>query len=512
MPALSAAAATWKTGRLLPRILVAVGIVLRAAQYLADRSLWLDEACLATNILRRGGRDLLRPLDLHQAAPPGFLVLEKLAVELLGPSEYVFRLLPLLAGIAALLLFYRVATRTLPPAGASLAVALFALGDPLIYYASELKPYSVDVAVALVLLYAALWFSEAGGAPAWRSTLMLAIGGAAGVWLSYPVIFVLAGLGTTLAISAAVRRDRARLRTLVAIGLIWAGSFYAAYKTSIQAASESTWLTAYWLPNFMPLPPRSLTDLSWLPNRLGAMFGDPVGFVFRGLGVLTLLIGCTALYRGHRERLALLLSPLCFTLLGSGLRKYPFYGRLLLFLVPFLLLLVAEGAERLRALTAEAAPSIGVILFGLLVFHPAAIGLRFLLHPRTREEIKPVLAYIQERAAPGDGLYVYGGAAPAFDYYAPRYGFDPGRTIIGNWWREWTAYQKDLAALRGRGRMWFLLCHTRRRDGTDDEEKPFLYLVDGIGRRLESFHAPGAAAYLYDLGAGDSTPARGGER
>ena len=75
-------------------------------------------------------------------------------------------------------------------------------------------------------------------------------------------------------------------------------------------ASASSYLQLYWSPNFLPLPPRSLSDLLWLPNRLGAVFGDPVGFVFRGLGVLTFLVVCTALYARRRDRLALLLDGL----------------------------------------------------------------------------------------------------------------------------------------------------------------------------------------------------------
>ncbi len=483
----------------LSRLFVALGAVLRVAQYAANRSLWLDEAALAINILERDSRSLLLPLDLHQAAPPGFLLLERLASQTLGPSEWCLRLLPLLASLAALLLFRRVAARLLEPPAALLAVALFALGDPLISFASEVKPYAVDVAVALLLLDLALSFSGPAGSLRARAAIALAVAGAAAVWISFPSVFVLAGIGSTLAVWALRLRDRKRLAALLAVGVVWGMSFLAVYRISLRAASASSYLLLYWAPNFLPLPPRSLSDLLWLPNHLGALFGDPVGFVFRGLGVLTFLVGCVSFLARHRGRLALLVTPLLFALLGSGFRKYPFYGRLLLFLVPFLLLLVAEGAERIRSLTTPVAPSVGVILIGLLLFHPAAIALRFLLHPRTREEIRPVLAYVKEKAAPGDGLYVYGGAVPAFRYYAGRYAFSPRRVTLGHWRREWNGYRADLEALRGSGRRWFVFAHTQAQDGSD-EEKPLLSMLDGIGRRVDAFRAPGASAYLYDLG------------
>ena len=61
-----------------------------------------DEAMIALNIERRSYAELFGTLDFNQAAPLGFLWLEKAAVQLLGPSELALRLWPLLAGIAAL--------------------------------------------------------------------------------------------------------------------------------------------------------------------------------------------------------------------------------------------------------------------------------------------------------------------------------------------------------------------------------------------------------------------------
>ena len=59
------------------------------------------------------------------------------------------------------------------------------------------------------------------------------------------------------------------------------------------------------------------------------------------------LIGAVSLGFRWRGGLYLLVAPLLFTLFASGLHQYPFHGRLLLFLVPTVHLLVAEGVVAL---------------------------------------------------------------------------------------------------------------------------------------------------------------------
>ena len=132
--------------------LIAVGIVLRLVRFLHYRSLWLDEATLALNIMSRSYSQLVRSLDFAQGAPAGFLALEKLSISMFGDSERAFRLVPLLAGIASLFVFWRVAQRFLDPYAALLALAFFSFMECFVYYGAETRPYELDVLATLVLL------------------------------------------------------------------------------------------------------------------------------------------------------------------------------------------------------------------------------------------------------------------------------------------------------------------------------------------------------------------------
>ena len=132
----------------LLNLLVALGVGLRVCRRLHReplRPLFLDEILVASNITGAAAdRSGYETLGLDQVAPGGFLLLEKLSVLLLGSSERALRLVPLLFSIAGVVLFRRLAERTLTGRPFALAVALFAIGLPFIRYAAEVKQYGID--------------------------------------------------------------------------------------------------------------------------------------------------------------------------------------------------------------------------------------------------------------------------------------------------------------------------------------------------------------------------------
>jgi len=77
---------------------------------------------LVQNVRERGLIELLfQALDRGQVAPVGYLLLTKITVLLFGESEFAFRLVPFLASVVALALFWLLARRLLGPAGALVA-------------------------------------------------------------------------------------------------------------------------------------------------------------------------------------------------------------------------------------------------------------------------------------------------------------------------------------------------------------------------------------------------------
>ncbi len=477
-------------------LVIAVGALLRVAQYVAGRSLWLDEAKLALNIVNRSYVHLLRPLEYDQGAPLGFLFLEKLAVQLFGPGELALRLLPLLSGLLALALAYPAARQFVGPRAALIALAMFAVLDNPIYYSSEVKQYSSDMAVTMVILLFAKLVEQKGFSD--RLLIYFALVGSLLVWVSHPAIFVLVGVGLALGVEKVLTRSWDQCRRLgIGSGVILL-SFAGSYLISLSGLVGNQSLVTDWNAAFFPFPPRSLADWRWPIDVFFRVFDDPVGLALPGLGAAALIIGVGSLWFGDRAKVLVLSFPVLVALLASALHVYPFSGRLLLFLVPIVLILMAEGVCQIRGNSPEMAWLSPVIIAGLLLFHPTLSAAKHLAVPRTAEEISPVLEYMSKHRQNGDIVYVYYSAQYALAYYSERYRV--GDVVIGMQSRDQpSAYLNELDRLRGNQRVWILFSHVYNWRGTDEADL-FLGHLDSIGTRMDVFERPGAKVYLYNLG------------
>lgn len=477
----------------LPLTIILLGGLLRVAQYLFNRSLWIDEAAVALIIRERSIPQLFDPLDYNQAAPVGFLVLVKLAALAFGYNEYALRLTPLVCGLAALPLFYLTARRFIRPPAVPIALGLFALAESLVYYSSELKQYSGDVTAALALY---LWaFLPLTRPVTPLKALVAGLTGAIIIWFSHPAAFILAGIGTVLVVRNLYGRAWKTLGWLVLTGGLWGVSFLIFYLVSVQAATANQGLLDFHNVFFMPLPPFTPANLTWLVTNFFFIFENPGSLGMAGPGILGCLVGGVYYYKGNNLLFWALILPFGYILLASGLHKYSFGGRLVLFLLPALFFLIAEGIVVLREATRNSFPAAGLILVVLLFSQPAAGALGAVGVPRTKEEIRPVLSYYQANRQPGDQLYVYYGADTAFRYYKAELGLPPDCCIMGIDSRDdWNKYPADLDKLRGKPRVWVMISHI-----WEDENIFFKYYLDSIGKKLDNPETTGSIIYLYDL-------------
>ena len=496
----------WRTAESLNRAtlwgFIILGILFRLRQYLFDRSLWLDESLLALNIIRRSPTELLKPLDHAQGAPIGFLWLEKLAVHSLGPGEMTLRLVPFLAGLGSIFLFVMVARRFLTPGAVLIAVALFSFCSPLIYYSSEAKQYSIDVAVALLLYLMSSPMLEFQLGT--MRVIALSLAGAFAIWLSHPAAFVLAGMGL-ISFWISTRKNEWRILLKICLVLtVWSCSFLVFYLVSLRTLSHSRNLLNYWNSAFAPFPLSSLANAKWYVESFFGIFSYPVGLVFTGIAAVAAILGAIEIFAMDEGRCLLLVLPTALTLVASWLHRYPFQGRLLLFIVPSAILLIAAGLEIISRKTRDSIPLLSPLAVGLLFLHPVADACLDFIKPHGVEEIRPAIQYVEAHGSEADLLYCYYSAAPSLEYYSLRGLNLPMKEVMGVESRQnWQVYREDIDKLRGHKRVWILFSHVWSWSGVD-ERLLFLDYLDSIGKRLDNTQENGASAYLYDLSAPQS--------
>jgi hypothetical protein len=473
-----------------------VGVALRLRELLSRRSLWLDEAMLANNIVRRDWWALAEPLDDNQGAPVGFLWAQRSMIELFGNNEYALRAVPFVAGVAVLGLTYLLARRLLPAWASAVAVLLVALCPPLVRYSTEVKQYSLDVAVALLVSWLALRaLDEAGAGGGSRRLAAWAAAATAAVWLSHYALFVVAGTGAVLLAASGGRR---RIQAAAAAGLA-AASFGAVYLLSLRDLRGNDVLVDYWAAGFPPDGASPAGAASWLAGRLGGLYQATAGFrpavVAGGLSVAGVAVLAR---RGARRDLAVLLAPVAVLVVAAVVHVFPMTGRLVLAVVPVLVIAtVAATTSRLRPAAVAGAVAVVVLVGGWA--GPAADVAR---SPTTIAEIRPVLEVVAERARPGDHLYVHDVTEPPARYYGALLGLRPERRLVWEPTGPACADGRERSAVAppgGSTRAWVVYAYRLSVRPADEAAMVFRRL-DGLGRRATTITRPGAAAALYDFG------------
>jgi len=420
---------------------ILAGAVLRLIAYFAARSLWLDEAMLANNIVGRTFVALLGPLGENQSAPWLFLFGERAATVVAGSNELALRLLPLATGIALPYVVWLTGRRIFDDTAGVVAAAIAALSPLLLYYSNEVKPYGIDSVVCVSLVLFTLRVLDDPSQSARWVALLLA--GVAGLWTAFPSAFVLAGCWCALLSSAEARRSRRARRMLPLAVIAWGAAFVAPYVHVIRHAATDPFLTTFFADRFL-IPGRgALVSLwrLWQDVSIDVFMGrDAVARAPRsaelGLSVVILVLcalgGREVARRRGAAGVLLLAGPMAIGLLASTLRLYPLAIRLWAFSAPLWALLAAAGVSRGARAVGErtrrvGAASVGVFATASLLSLPvldAALGMG---NPYWRRaHIRPLIRVLQaQQQATGDAIYVTARAAPQWLFYTTAWRTDP---------------------------------------------------------------------------------------
>jgi hypothetical protein len=340
---------------------ITIGVAWRLVRYFGGFPIWGDEAMLLLNLLDRDYAGLTQHLRYNQVAPLFFLWLEKTSLLVFGPSEWSLHLVPFLAGLAALWIFWRTCRASFSSLIAGFAVAILAVSYYPVRHSCEVKPYAFDLLYAVMFAWLALGHLRHPQTSRWL--IGLAAVTPIAVFSSYTSVFV-GGAVSIVLLPRIWHATWTQWSLYLIFNITLCGSFLLHLlmvgheQTDAETAQRThDFLRNYWKDAF---PPESLLDWPlWLIKvHTGNMLAYPLGANHGGstLTFLLVTLGSIALWRQRqRSLLALCWLPFALNLVAAILGKYPFgdSARITLHLAPFICIMMAHGlaqiVDRIRA-------------------------------------------------------------------------------------------------------------------------------------------------------------------
>jgi hypothetical protein len=491
-------------------VTMGLGLFLRIFHYFDNRSLWVDEIYLITSILKMGYVELTTPaLDYQQKAPIGFLWLIKTSTLLFGNGEMALRLIPFLAGVVSLFVFLPVARFFLKPLGVLVALGVLALAPPLVYHTVEVKQYGMEMLATILALYLYTRYQKRFDYP---SLLLWGFWGAVLLWFSYSAIFILAGIAIGVGLYFLIRKDwNALFRSALPFSL-WCLSFLINYFLFTHKHAEQEWLVAWFRvrEGFPPIPFFSLAGIKWLLQSLYRTLEYPLGVMWNAdifntisfspirvmLKMPLFLFGFWALgllffFRKNLKVFLMLLFPLLLTLAATLLEFYPYFERLLVFLAPIPILLIAKGCERFTSYFPSGAkwryifPFI--VLFWPLWSSAKQVADRSLFGDYKYSHYRNALLYVNEHYQEGDIVYVYWNLEHAYHYYKQAYNLRYDMVELkdkkdeANSKEEYIQnFEPEFMAAAGKKRAWFIYERFLMLNIGDYDNDPAWYHQKGV--------------------------------
>jgi len=323
----------------LPAALAAAGVALVVVQWAMGRPLWLDEEFLAVSLRDRGIRDYFEPLWLGQTAPFGWLVLQRLAVLVFGAGERAVRLVPMLFGVATIGAAVWIGRRWMTIAAASLLVLLCGYAQWLTYHFFEMKPYSADVFLALLVPAVAAWALETS-----RPAVFWIVAAVA-EWFANGALYVTPLCALFVAAILMRREGWQSAFRFSLVGIVWLGSFASNYLLVLRHAASYAFFYRFWSSAFPP-PSAGIADTArWFLVQFTGFGVKPGSASFGSSLWLAAAAGFVAGAAAGRP-LAWCFATVPFAaILLTALRLVPFFERITLWLVPALYVGVALLAD-----------------------------------------------------------------------------------------------------------------------------------------------------------------------
>ena len=210
------------------------------------------------------------------------------------------------------------------------------------------------------------------------------------------------------------------------------------------------------------------------------------------------LIGVFSLCREKSHKICFFVfAPLIVHFILSGFKLYPFNGRLVLYLLPMFTVLYAIGIYKIYQIILKRIPT----LHPLFLLLPVSLFVLPLIkmYPKEKEEIKPVMQFVDARIHTNDKVYVYYSAMQAYKFYQSnftnllKYNYSIGTSHRDNY----PSYIDEIGS--SVTKLWIIFSHVHPFSSANNEETFIINSLKSKYKNLKyTYQSKGASAYYFE--------------
>lgn len=475
-------------------LFIGLGLLSRTSIFLRARDLFIDEANLARNIYEKDYTGLAGVLNYEQFAPPLFLFITKFNTQVFGFYEMALRLFPFLSGIASIFLLVYLIKLLIGKEYAIYPLALFAGGYLFLHLGTELKQYSSDFMVSLVLLIAAL--KTTGHMNTWKAAVMWMLLGSLALWFSMPSIFILFSIGVYWLLLFYKEKKKDLFTKIVFIGSSWLIQFALYYFLILKDQISSEYLQNYHANAFLYMP-WSLGNIAHDARVLSTIISQAGGNTVVALSsnLLLFMFGGYFLMKKEKQQAVLFLLPFILLFAAAIVHKYAIVARLVLFIQPLTFVLIAYGVYGLFKISSWWLRIPLIVILAINLFNHQHF--KFICEPFEIQEIHYALDEIGEfnDMKQSHKIWVHHGAVPAFIFYTEMSAKEGQYRNLKAQSRQLTwdsNYEALCKELKTGERVWVLFTNYFE----DEKDKVLFAMKDAT--LIESLEKPGCLLLLFE--------------
>lgn len=319
--------------------IIAFGIFIRTHVFLQGVSLFGDEGAIVLNLYDKSYSDLFFPLNYEQQAPPFFLIISKFILMKYGLNEVMLRLVPYLSSVISLILFYLLCSKIFKNhISTVVATFLFAFNIPLVEFSQILKPYSSDSLFAILIMLVILTLDL--GKMNVKKIIFLSFLTVLNFWCAYSTVIFTFSYALLFLIKNFLSKDYVKLKYSAIFAGVNLLGIIIYYFTNLHKAVSSKYLLSFWANNYGFLPNTykefmNLIHFMFNMNNLEGLILTSVLFVF----------GAYFLFKNNSFKFWIVMSPILSTMLLGLFHLYPFADRLIIFLIPNFVIIIASSLD-----------------------------------------------------------------------------------------------------------------------------------------------------------------------